>query len=244
MEDKIQTRSSYFIDNAKIALPSVIIGMLITYFVIDKVVIVGKDVNIRNFETIIKTEQGRSQVLEERLKAQGDRINYLSERLNYKPQDDRIELEKLQSERDYLAGQVTGLKEINEKLQSLGDEKLDIAKLEISLDSLLSENNRLRSSLNKYENEVIVRAFYVKQGSSWVGFGGKAALGLNTVVLTSDAGSLAKVTVSFEKSTEMNVKAGSTIPFTIAGKAYLVAVEDVQYVGSFITISVFRASEK
>ncbi|MEW6996260.1 hypothetical protein AADZ86_00945 [Colwelliaceae bacterium BS250] len=224
----------------KIAIPSIMLGSLVTYLIFDSMILSGKNSEISNLNASIEVEKGHQKVLNERIKLLGDKAIFIENRLKYKPEmakekevETASQLKKLTEDNQYLLS-------LKSKLEKVEGKKIDTAKLEIKLEGLVQNNNTLKTELSRYQSEILVDNHKLEFGESWAGFGGQITFGLGRVDYSGNEGNTAKVTSSIFAGNLKEVSAGEKFEFSVADNKYTLVVSNVNYVGSYISISVYK----
>ncbi|EOX1846432.1 hypothetical protein ACPDXS_002786 [Vibrio cholerae] len=226
--------------NFKIGLSGLVLGGFITYLAYDTFVLVSKDSEIASLNAAVEVEKGNQKVLEQRLKLLGDRVSFLNERLEHKPKLEKEKVESLEIQVESLAKENSYLKSLKSKLESVEGKEIDIAKLELQLDSYISKNRLLKATLANYESEIIVENYLLNQGQAWTGLGGKVSFGIGYVDYTTSGGNFALATSTIFPGETRQVKAGERFEFEVKGNKYYLIITSVKYIGSTAEISVYK----
>ena len=228
------------IGGLKVAVPSVLMGVVGTYLVYDTVVLEAKKSEISTLKTAVDVEKGRQSVLNERIKLLGDKAVFLEKKLDYKPSTEAEKEQEYLSTIEKLKKENTELEKLKDSFEKVENNKVNTAELTILLDQYIAENNRLKKIAANYSSEVIVDEYHISEGGSWSGFGGKVTFGISKIDNDYKKGAVAQAVSSIFSVPEKEVQPGNVFDFTIGNEQYTLIINKVAYIGDFVLISVHK----
>ncbi|WP_417881234.1 hypothetical protein [Vibrio sp.] len=228
------------LNGLKVAIPSILVGIIGTYLVYDSVVLVGKNSELETLRVAVDVEKGRQNVLSERIKLLGDKSVFLESQLKYKSPTQKALEEESKQKIEMLTKENIQLHRIKEKLEKAEGSKVDIAELSAKLDKYVAENAQLKAQLGKFTSEVLVSDYQMSEGESWSGLGGRVTFGVSDVTNEYKKGNVALVVSSIFDTEDKKVQAGNSFDFSVEGNNYKLVVNKVAYIGDYVTISVYK----
>jgi len=224
----------------KVAVPSILVGVIGTYLVYDSVVLVGKNSELATLRAAVDVEKGRQNVLSERIKLLGDKSVFLESQLKYKPSTQKAMEEESKAAIEMLKKENAQLHKIKESLEKVEGNKVDVAELNAKLERYMADNAQLKSQVAQFTSEVLVSEYQMSEGESWSGLGGRVTFGVSKVSNEYSKGNIALAVSSIFDSADKEVQAGNSFDFRVEGNDYKLIVNKVAYVGDYVTISVHK----
>ncbi|MUK43330.1 hypothetical protein GNP61_17435 [Aliivibrio fischeri] len=237
---EIQKYINMVLDSLKVAIPSIFIGVVGTYIVYDSIVLVAKNSEISTLRASVEVEKGRQNVLNERIKLWGDKTVFLQDQLRYKPALEKAEKEKSTALIKKLTEENLHLQKLKASFETAEGSQIELAQLNVKLEKYISENEKLKKSLAKFDSDIIVDNYRLNEGQSWSGFGGQVTFGISKISREYDDGNIALAVSSIFKTDSQVVKAGNSFKFQINKIDYNLVVNTINYVGDYSTISVYK----
>lgn len=231
---------SVILSGLKIAIPSILVGIIGTYVVIDYVVLEGKNTELSTLKASVDVEKGQQNVLNERIKLLGDKAVFLETQLKYKPVTQKVLEAERESTIERLTKENVNLLEIKSNLEKFEGKKVEIAELSTKLDHYIKENAQLQSEVAKFSSKVLVNEYQMSPGDSWTGLGGRVTFGVSSISHDYKKGNIALAASSIFGQSNKEVQAGNKFDFSVEGGNYTLIINKVAYVGDYVTISVHK----